>query len=57
MPGGVFTGWVDHGGILTSEPRPVAEQGGQVLVFVRGLDLGPVAHRCYGGNARDLGQS
>src|SRR5262249_26573219 len=40
LAGAVWGGWVDHGGILTSEPRPVAEQGGQALVFVRGLDLG-----------------
>jgi hypothetical protein len=32
--------WVNHGGILTSEPRPVARPGGTVNVFVRGLDLG-----------------
>ncbi|BCH34301.1 hypothetical protein MesoLjLc_62310 [Mesorhizobium sp. L-8-10] len=32
--------WVNHGGILTSEPRPVARPGGTVDVFVRGLDLG-----------------
>ena len=37
---GVWNGWIDHGGILTSEPRPAAEQGGQVLVFARGTDLG-----------------
>ncbi|QIG49851.1 hypothetical protein G5V57_20275 [Nordella sp. HKS 07] len=32
--------WVDHGGILTTEPRPVVRQGGGVFVFVRGTDLG-----------------
>jgi hypothetical protein len=37
---GVWGPWINQGGILTSEPRPVAEQAGQVLVFVRGLDLG-----------------
>lgn len=37
---GVWGGWADHGGILTTEPRPAAEQGGQVLVFARGTDLG-----------------
>lgn len=37
---GVWGSWINHGGILTSEPRPVSEQGGQVLVFVRGTDLG-----------------
>ena len=40
MPAGAFTGWVSHGGILTSEPRPAAEPGGQVRVFARGADLG-----------------
>jgi hypothetical protein len=40
LAGAFWSGWVNHGGILTSEPRPVAEQGGQTLVFVRGLDLG-----------------
>jgi hypothetical protein len=40
MPGGVFTGWANRGGVLTSEPRAAAEAGGQVLAFVRGLDLG-----------------
>ncbi len=38
--GAFWTGWINHGGMLTSEPRPVAEQGGQALVFVRGLDFG-----------------
>ena len=37
--GGSWSGWINQGGILTSEPRPVSEQGGQVLAFVRGLDL------------------
>ncbi len=37
---GVWSGWVDHGGVLTSEPRPVAVLGGTILVFVRGTDLG-----------------
>jgi hypothetical protein len=37
---GTWTAWADHAGILTSEPRPAAEQGGQVLVFARGADLG-----------------
>lgn len=37
LPGGA---WIDHGGILTTEPRPVARPGGNVLVFVRGLDAG-----------------
>lgn len=32
--------WIDHGGILTTEPRAVARPGGQVDVFVRGLDFG-----------------
>lgn len=32
--------WVDHGGILTTEPRAVVRQGGGVFVFVRGTDLG-----------------
>lgn len=38
--GAFWSGWANRGGILTSEPRPVAEQGGRVLVFARGLDLG-----------------
>lgn len=37
---GAWGSWINHGGILTSEPRPVSESGGQVLVFVRGTDLG-----------------
>ncbi|HTN96443.1 MAG TPA: hypothetical protein VL101_05655, partial [Nordella sp.] len=32
--------WVDHGGILTTEPRAVVRQGGGLFVFVRGTDLG-----------------
>ncbi|WP_347263678.1 hypothetical protein [Nitrobacter sp.] len=37
LPGG--GAWVDHGGILTCEPRPVSRPGGNVTVFARGLDL------------------
>ncbi|MFZ5673521.1 MAG: hypothetical protein ACOZAM_11220 [Pseudomonadota bacterium] len=37
---GAWGGWVDHGGILTCEPRPAAEAGGTILVFARGADLG-----------------
>ncbi|CAN7553147.1 hypothetical protein [Mesorhizobium sp. LjNodule214] len=37
---GAVLPWVNHGGILTSEPRPVMRPGGNVTVFVRGLDLG-----------------
>lgn len=37
---GMWGGWVDHGGILTSEPRPVFRRGGGVFVFARGTDLG-----------------
>ncbi|MGB3866325.1 MAG: hypothetical protein WBA29_11940 [Xanthobacteraceae bacterium] len=37
LPAG--SAWIDHGGILTCEPRPVSRPGGNVSVFVRGLDL------------------
>jgi hypothetical protein len=37
---GVWGSWINHGGLLLSEPRPVTEPGGQVLVFARGLDFG-----------------
>ncbi len=40
MPTGAFVTPIDRGGILTSEPRAAADPGGQVWVFVRGLDLG-----------------
>ena len=40
MPAGRFNGWISHGGTLTSEPRPAAEQSGRVLVFARGADFG-----------------
>ena len=54
---GVWGGWINHGGILTSEPRPVSEPGGQVLVFVRGLDFGLWAIDVTCGSARDAGSS
>jgi hypothetical protein len=37
---GVWGSWINHDGLLLSEPRPVTEPGGQVLVFARGLDFG-----------------
>lgn len=39
LTGGPSLVWINHGGILTSEPRPVTRPGGTVSVFVRGLDL------------------
>lgn len=37
---GTWAGWVNHGGLLSSEPRPVLTGSGQLLCFVRGFDLG-----------------
>ena len=36
---GVWGGWINHGGLLTTEPRPVVDAFGKIQTFVRGLDF------------------
>lgn len=40
LTGGEWGNWIDHGGILTSEPRPLVDSGGVVRVFARRDDFG-----------------